>query len=129
MSKVSYKKNKDIFIQNRQVKDVLEKEAKKLGFKKEYFHDAYKVDKPFIHYSETQIKQYGIDIIKINDAYITFGIVDKKYYAEVLKYDFVSSVSVKERFEVLMQKSVSMLGIIRRFGGTFYHRYTPLHCR
>ena len=112
MSKMSYTKNKDIFIANRHVKEALSKEAEIVGFKKEYFIDAYTVDKPFVTYSEAQIKQYNLDMIKINESYITFGLVDKVYYPEVLKYDFVSSLSIKEHFEVLMKKSVSKLGVL-----------------
>jgi len=112
MSKATYAYNKDIFMHHAQVKEKLEKEAKKLGFKEAYFYDAYKVDKPFIHYSKTQIKQFGIDMIKIDDIYITFGIVKKKYYEKVLKYNFVRSISVKEHFEVSMKKSVYTLGLL-----------------
>ena len=112
MSRTSYEKNKDIFIRIHPLRLVLEKEAHKLGFKKGYFDDAYNVEKPFSTYSKEQIKNYGIDILKIDDEYITFGIANDTHYKEVLQYDFVQSLSIKEHFELLMQESVNNIGIL-----------------
>jgi hypothetical protein len=110
MNKSLYIKNKKIFMHAKVLKTELKKEAKRLGFKKEYFRDAYAVEKEFISYTEEQIKKYGLEIMKINDYYITFGMVDKKYYDEVLQYDFIKSLSMKEHFELHMKKSIQGLG-------------------
>ena len=112
MSQSLYQKNKDIFMRAKTVKVELNKEAKKLGFKKGYFDDAYIIEKPFIVYTEKQVKNYGLEIMKIDDYYITFGIVDKKHYADVLHYDFIRSLSIKEHFELFMQKSIHSLGLL-----------------
>ena len=112
MSQSLYVKNKEIFMHERVVKSELEKEAKKLGFKQGYFDSAYNVEKEFISYTEEQIRHYGLEIMKINDYYITFGMVDKKYYPEVLHYAFIKSLSMKEHFELHMQKSMQQLGML-----------------
>jgi len=112
MSSTSYGKNKDVFLQMHPLKSALEQEANKLGFKKGYFDDAYTIEKSFSTYTQEQIKSYGIEILKIDNDYITFGIVNEAHYKEVLAYDFVKSLSIKEHFELLMQESVKNIGVL-----------------
>jgi len=112
MSSISYENNKELFAQRHPLKLALQKEAHKLGFKKGYFEDAYTAEKPFTTYTKEQIKSYGIEILKLNDDFITFGIVHEAHYKEVLAYDFVKSLSIKEHFELLMQESVKDIGIL-----------------
>jgi len=112
MSQSSYIKNKDVFMHFKVLKLQLDKEAKKLGFKKEYFDDAYDVEKACITYTEEEVGKYGLEIMKIDDYYITFGMVDKKFYTKVLQYDFIKSLSIKEHFELLMQKSTHRLVLL-----------------
>ena len=111
VSQVSYKKNKDTISSFRHIRDTLQVEAAKLGFTKGYFEKAYDMEKPLLHYTEDAIKAYGIDIIKINTFYTTYGIVNQDVYAQVLQYGFVESLSVKERFESSME--VSIVGLIK----------------
>lgn len=109
VSRQSYEKNKAILESMSPFKKTLNAEAEKLGFKKEYFKDAYRSDRPFINYSEEEIKLYGLNILKINSSYITYGTVSKEAYDKVLTYDFVESISLKEHFEKFMKTSVNML--------------------
>jgi predicted RND superfamily exporter protein len=91
------------------LKDTLNTEAEKLGFKKRYFKYAYASERPFVNYTEEAIKKYGIDIVKVNDSYVTYGTVNNNSYQRVLTYDFVESLSLKERFEESMETSMNML--------------------
>lgn len=109
MSRKSYERNKAILGSLSLLKDELNAEAEKLGFIKEYFKDAYEPKRPFIHYTEEDIRMYGIDIVRMNASYITYGTVNKELYQKILKYDFVESLSIKERFEVSMKTSMTQL--------------------
>ena len=111
VSSASYKKNKDTLYSVRHIRDTLQVEAGKLGFTKAYFEKAYDAKKPLLNYTKDQIKAYGIDIIKINDFYTTYGIVTQDVYTQILQYEFVESLSVKERFESSMK--VSTVGLIK----------------
>jgi len=109
LSQKSYKINKTILESMSLLKHTLNAEAEKLGFKKEYFEYAYESERPFVNYTEENIKEYGINIVKMNDSYITYGTVSKKLYQKVLAYDFVENLSLKERFEASMKTSINML--------------------
>ncbi|HEY9189334.1 MAG TPA: hypothetical protein VIM88_00540 [Sulfurovum sp.] len=109
MSRNSYEKNKAILGSMTLLKDELDTEATKLGFIKGYFKDAYEAKKPFMNYTEENIKMYGIDIVRMNASYITYGTVNKEMYQKVLKYDFAESLSIKERFEISMKTSMTQL--------------------
>lgn len=109
LSQRSYKKNKAVLQSIASVKNNLNIEAEKLGFKKEYFTFAYDAEKPFIDYTQEDIQAYGIDIVKINESYITYGTVSKDLYHKVISYEYAESLSVKDRFELLVRESTAML--------------------
>ncbi|MCI0500985.1 MAG: hypothetical protein L0Y61_04480, partial [Epsilonproteobacteria bacterium] len=109
VSQQSYQTNKAILESMSLAKTTLELEAAKLGFKKDYFIQAYNPAKPFVPYTEEVIKSFGLDIAKVNDFYITYGTVNKNAYQKVLAFKSVQSLSLKERFEESMKTSMSML--------------------
>lgn len=109
VSHQSYNNNKAILESMSPVKVTLLLEAAKLGFKKEYFKQAYGSDKPFMPYTEEVVKSYGLDIAKVNGSYMTYGTVNKNLYQEVLAFKSVESLSLKERFEDSIKKSITML--------------------
>ncbi|WP_309498412.1 hypothetical protein [Sulfurovum sp.] len=109
LSRQSYEKNRAILKSMSLLKTTLDSEAEKIGFKKEYFKYAYDSQRPFIHYTQESIRSYGIDMVKVNGSYVTYGTVSKEKYQNVLAYDFVESLSIKERFEEYMRTSVDML--------------------
>ena len=111
----SFEDNHLTLLKLQSVKQNLDNEANRLGFKKEYFNEAYKPIKSPPKYSMTQIQDYGMDILKMDDVYITYGMVDKADYQDILKYGFVEDLSLKERFEVSMKNAIivlSALGIL-----------------
>jgi len=109
LSKKSYSKNKDLFKTFLNKHSDINKEAQKLGFRKGYFDKAYDINKSFVKYSEEQIKNYGIEIIKVSDYYVSFGSINEKEYQNILRYDFVQSVSIKTYFENVLQDSMNEL--------------------
>ena len=118
VSKSSYDENSALLASLGDLRNTLKVEAKKIGFKDGYFDDAYIVNKKFISYTPEDLKEYGIEILKMNNMYITYGRVNEVSYPAVLKYSFVESLSLKERFESSMKSSISALaklGIIALF--------------
>lgn len=94
------------------LKQSLHNEATKLGFKKDYFKEAYKPIKIPPKYTIHQIQEYGIDIAKMGEVYITYGMIDKAHYQDVLQYEFVEDLSLKERFEVSMENAITELVLL-----------------
>lgn len=109
LSHQSYETNRAILESMSLLKHRLNVEAEKLGFKKEYFKYAYDSQKPFVNYTQESIRSYDIDIVKVNGSYVTYGTVSKNKYQKVLAYDFVESLSIKERFEESMRASIGTL--------------------
>ena len=112
VSSTSFGKNKITILKLQGLKQSLEDESNKLGFKKEYFKEAYQPIKSPPKYTMDQIQDYGIDILKIGEYYITYGMVDKVDYKNILKYSYVEDLSLKERFEVSMQSTMTVLMIL-----------------
>jgi predicted RND superfamily exporter protein len=112
VNSASFEKNQIILIALQGVRQNLDYEANKLGFKKEYFKDAYTPLNNAPSYTLNQIKDYGMDILKIDESYITYGIVDRTHYQDILKYSFVEDLSLKERFEVSMKSAISILTLL-----------------
>ncbi len=112
VNSISFDKNKITLLKLQEIKQSLENEANKLGFKKEYFAKAYKPMTRLPKYTMTQIQHYGMDILKIGEYYITYGMVDKSDYQDILKYSYVEDLSLKERFEVSMQSAITVLFVL-----------------
>jgi len=91
-----------------ELRTTLQKEADTLKFKKDYFQNAYGSKIP-IFYSQEQIQSFGIDILKIDQDYISYGHINKKNYKTLLAYDFIESISLKEQFEASLQSSMQQL--------------------
>ncbi len=109
VSKYSYEQNKDILQQMSTIRNTLIHEAKQLGFREGFFNDAYDPSKIFVPYTQELINAYGIDVVKIKDTYYTYGRIDKSVYVKIASYDFVESLSLKERFEMYMKDSMDTL--------------------
>ena len=109
ISKKSYTQNKAVLSTMGTFRATLQKEAQALGFKETFFAKAYQADKKYIPYSSEQINAYGIDLPYINGVYYSYGSIAKSEYERLSHYDFVESLSIKERFEMYMQESMGML--------------------
>ena len=109
VSKSSYEENRVLLASLSDLRNTLKVEAKKIGFKDGYFDNAYALNKKFVSYTLEDLRAYGIEVIKMNNTYITYGRVDKVSYPTVMKYSFAESLSLKERFEASMKSSMSTL--------------------
>jgi predicted exporter len=86
--------------------------AERLGFKKDYFKTAYHFKCIQKNYTLKHIGSLGLTLFKIGDNYITYGQINKSEYAALSPYNFVESLSLKERFETSMQSSMKMLVVL-----------------
>jgi predicted exporter len=115
MSKKTYIENKKKLSQMDAIRQDLSIESNSLGFKAGYFDIAYDATREYKPYTQEKIIGYGIDLVQVDNQYMTFATVDKTDYLEIMKYDFVESLSLKERFELMMatsMKELIILGII-----------------
>ncbi len=118
VSKTSYEENSAMMDSLDDLQNILKNEANKIGFRDGYFDNAYISNKKFVPYTLEDLKANGVEILKINNYYITYGRVDEVLYPTVLKYHFTESLSLKERFDDSMRNSMSTLtelGIVAIF--------------
>jgi len=109
--------NKKVLLENinfEKIKNKLDEKSSELGFKVNYFKDAYvyKVDKPI--YTKDILSDLGIELIKYKDFYLSYANLPKDKVAEFSKYDFVENLSIKTMFE---QNLVSIYSELFIYGG------------
>ncbi len=79
------------------IKKSLEKEAQLLGFKEDYFKDAYKI-KELPNYNFQTLKNLGINYFEYdNKKYVILNIKEKKYL-EIKNLEFIKPLSLKYLF-------------------------------
>ncbi len=100
--------NNAVLKQLDQLRSKLQEEAKNLKFNSDYFRGAYQ-PKDQHNYTQNAIQSYGIDILSIENNFITYGQINKEAYPALLKYDFVKSISLKEHFEASIEASIIQL--------------------
>jgi len=81
------------------LKNKLNKKAMQVGFKANYFKDAYILneDKPI--YTEKYLNDLGMEIIHFKDYFLTYANLPKNKIDEFSKYEFVVNISIKTMFE------------------------------
>jgi len=109
--------NKKILLEKinfEKIKNKLDEKSSELGFKVNYFKEAYvyKVDKPI--YTKDILSDLGIELIKYKDFYLSYANLPKDKIAEFSKYDFVENLSIKTMFE---QNLVSIYSELFIYGG------------
>ena len=109
VSRYSYEENRIIMDSLDDLRSILKDEANKIGFRDGYFDNAYTANKKFIPYTLEALKANGVEILKMNNYYITYGRVDEVLYPTVLQYHFTESLSLKERFDDSMRNSMGTL--------------------
>ena len=85
--------------------------AKELGFRKEFFERSYFIENISLP-DYTLISQEEFAISKYKQEYITYLIVSKKDYEEILKKQNTHSLSFKELFEQELTSSLKRLSIL-----------------
>ncbi|MGB7403922.1 MAG: hypothetical protein WA916_15210 [Arcobacter sp.] len=81
------------------IKDKLDKKAMQLGFKANYFKDAYSLTNNKPIYTKESINDLGIELIHFKDYFLTYANLPKDKIAEFSKYDSIVNISIKTMFE------------------------------
>lgn len=87
--------------------------APRVGFRVKMFQDSYKQEKTLPHYNFEQLKEFGI--VEYKTQYISYVIVSKKNYNEILQEPFVKSLSVKELFQTDLKNTFESLKVLAGF--------------
>lgn len=87
--------------------------APQVGFRAKMFQDSYKQEKTLPQYNFEQLKEFGIAQYKTQ--YISYVIVSKKNYNEILQEPFVKSLSVKELFQADLKNTFESLKLLAGF--------------
>ncbi len=91
---------------------LINQEALKIGFRKEYFSSAYNINLEKPIYSLEKIKKYGIEVFKFDGKYITYALVDKNSFQQMSNIPYIKSLSIKELFENTMIDLIDELVIL-----------------
>ncbi|NVJ54417.1 MAG: hypothetical protein HWD90_12055 [Campylobacteraceae bacterium] len=116
ITKKKYEKTKELLTSEKikELKKELELQASNLGFKKEYFKEAY-TEKELPNYSFKKLKELKINYFKYKEKNYVFLTVDIKDYEKIKTLGFVKPLSIKFLFENSLQKveqKILVLGII-----------------
>ena len=109
VSKKSYTKNTALLQNMSKLRETLKKDADTLGFKKGYFSRAYLPQEKQPLYTLQVLNAYGLDIFKTDAYYFAFGHIGLSHYQEIKNLYFVENLSLKERFESMMQESIDSI--------------------
>ncbi len=94
--------DKNILLQNinlKNIKNQLDKKAVELGFKANYFKDAYILSNNKPTYTKESINDLGIDVLQFKDYFLTYANLPKDKIDEFSKYDYIENISIKTMFE------------------------------
>ena len=89
------------------IKQDIIKSANKIGFKSYYFKDSYNnnfIKPTYPEYTVKMIKDFGFDIVKDNNGYLTYAMVSSNKIDEILKYNFTKNAQTKVLFENSLKK-------------------------
>ncbi len=89
------------------LKTNIEQYSSQIGFKNNYFKNSYNDNLIYPNspkYTQKMINDFGFDLIKDGDKYITYAIVSSKKMDELLDLKFVKNVSAKMLFENSLSK-------------------------
>ncbi|RXK12553.1 hypothetical protein CP965_08205 [Halarcobacter mediterraneus] len=116
ITKKKYEKTKELLTSEKikELKKELELQASNLGFKKEYFKEAY-TEKELPNYSFKKLKEIKINYFKYKEKNYVFLALDIKDYEKIKILEFVKPLSIKFLFENSLQKveqKILVLGII-----------------
>ncbi len=113
-SPLAYLVNEDILKQRNellqskeflQLKQKINKEALNLGFRKEFFSNAYKKQEATITYDTIEeLKQLDIDIIRYNNSVLSYVTIKKDELKNLEKFEFVYPLSMTLLFEKSLLK-------------------------
>ncbi len=114
-SKLYVKKNKLLNNQTfKNIKEELQKKSSKIGFKKDFFKDAYNI-KPPINYTWQKLKNLGINYFEYKNKKYVLITLKKELYFKIKNLDFIKPLSMKYLFENslnTLKNQIAILGLI-----------------
>jgi len=103
-----------------------------MGFKQNTFSSAYNTNEIAPKYTYEMLHEFGIPIQKYKDDYISVVYISKNKIKDILQFDFVYSINMKNIFEKSLQEDVNKMIIYGLFclvfiiAIIFYHSRTNL---
>lgn len=94
------------------IKDDLKIYIKDTAFKKDSFDNAYRYELNPPIYSYENLLEYKVHIKRYNNSYISYINVSKDKYNDVLKKDYIYSLSLKTLFEKNLQSELKRIIIL-----------------
>jgi len=97
------------------IKVNLEKEATKLGFKKDFFKNSYKIPTNLPKYSLEYLQNLDYEILNFNNLYISYINIPTNSIHLLKNLDFVENLSIKSMFEdnlLKIKNSLFLYGIL-----------------
>ncbi|RXK02258.1 hypothetical protein CRV02_05255 [Arcobacter sp. CECT 8989] len=116
ITKKQYEKTKELLNSEKfeELKKELELQASNLGFKKEYFKEAYSL-KELPNYSFEKLKELKINYFKYKEKNYVFLALDIKDYEKIKTLEFIKPLSMKFLFEDSLnevKENILILGTI-----------------
>lgn len=96
----------------KKIKKDLDKYILDTSFKKDAFKNSYIYEVTEPKYSYEKLQNYNIEIKKYKDGYISYILVSKDKYEEVLKEEFIYSLSLKTLFEKNLENDLEKILIL-----------------
>lgn len=114
ISKESFIKKYEELSQSKvkKIKEDLQKYISNTSFKKDSFKNAYVYELKIPAYSYEKLLEYDISIKAHKDYYISYINVSKEKYNDILKKEFIYSLSLKTLFEESLQKELEKIFIL-----------------
>lgn len=97
------------------VKNSLQEEIQNTSFKKDSFIEAYKYEVSSPEYTFEQMRNYDIPMNKYKNSYISYIKISKNKYDDILKKEYIYSLSIKRLFEKNLKyefERIILLGLI-----------------
>jgi len=83
--------------------------APQIGFKKDAFNAAYNYELEMPSYTQEELQSLNINIQKHNEEYISLVYISNEKFEEIIKLDFVYSMSIKKLFEKSLEKDLKKM--------------------
>lgn len=93
----------------RSIKDKLNTEASNIGFKQNYFKDAYKLKRKVPKYELSKLQSFGIDIEKFKDSYISYVSISGDKKNEIENKNYIYPLSLRSLFQKNLKKDINKI--------------------
>lgn len=98
-----------------EIKSTLQKESINLGFRNDFFKNAYKYRVQEPTYTKDSLDNLGLEVLAYKNYFISYANVPQQKAQDFYKYDFVENLSVKTIFEdylIYIEKELMLYGFL-----------------